>query len=70
MVIHLDQIQGVVPFWFIGSRGLEGQTYAARAESSSNRAVLTFARAFMAKPIEVDRVACQGVTKRSAMMLS
>ena len=45
-------------------------TYAARAESSSRRAVLTLARAFMASPMEVLRVADQGVTNRSAMIES
>lgn len=45
-------------------------TYAARALSSSSRAVLTVALAFIANPIEVDRVACQGVRNRSTMILS
>lgn len=58
--------------WSLACSALAGPAVlsAPRAESSSRRDVLTFPRALSARPIEVDRVACQGVTKRSAMSLS
>jgi len=46
------------------------RAYAARALSNSSLAVLTLALAFIANPIEVDRVACQGVRNRSTIKLS
>jgi hypothetical protein len=49
---------------------LDQTAYAARALSSSSRAVLTVALAFIAKPIDVERVACQGVRNRSTIKLS
>jgi hypothetical protein len=50
--------------------GLDKKAHAARALSSSSRAVLTVALAFIAKPIDVERVACQGVRNRSTIKLS